>query len=386
MRLFSRTATEQLQRLERQEHRTVIEQLRAETASLQPDSRELHDAASMLSMDPSVNLEVDSILLRHPAYRKVYGHVGLSCSYMFLTQLNKLQYHVHRPAVVSLPTKDGTLTPSPVTPCETPNLVVKEVIQERHYQHRLQQLNGTAFNRGEKSNTHQTSWNEPQNLHADFHQVDNTTPSNCEKFNDIEREQGDLAYINGRSNELGSDEPASNNMSLDLLNPGSGLGVDFTKDVFNFEGSKSGARDGKISSPQSFSHLQNQKDIRSNSSGDLSYNADHETNQNMLKSRSIAPETRRNIRSPSIETDLYEASIQPRRSREHIEIRYQTAEIDPFDDPHTASSPNDIDPSSVTLELADKNPSSVNPNTEALQNIPTVYDHYTDTPYVILDL
>lgn len=30
----------------------------------------------MLSVDPSVNLELDPILLEHPVYRRVYGHVS----------------------------------------------------------------------------------------------------------------------------------------------------------------------------------------------------------------------------------------------------------------------------------------------------------------------
>ena len=75
MLCISRTATEQTQRLERADSRTVLENLRADTASLQPDQRELSDAASMLSVDPSVNLEVDSIILKHPAYEKAYGRV-----------------------------------------------------------------------------------------------------------------------------------------------------------------------------------------------------------------------------------------------------------------------------------------------------------------------
>ena len=46
-----------------------MEQLRAETASLHIDS----DAVSIFSLDPSINLEVDSILMKHPAYINAYG-------------------------------------------------------------------------------------------------------------------------------------------------------------------------------------------------------------------------------------------------------------------------------------------------------------------------
>ena len=85
-----RTATEQSQQLERRENRAVIERLRAETSSLQSNTKELHDAVSTLSLKPSVTLEVDSILLESLAYRKVYSH-----------------YMVHRPALQSLMTDDG---------------------------------------------------------------------------------------------------------------------------------------------------------------------------------------------------------------------------------------------------------------------------------------
>ena len=304
---------------------------------------------------------------------------------IIIYSVDQLQYHVHRPAVVPLPTKDEPLAPSPVIPSETPNIIVKEVIQERHYQHRLQQLDRTAFDHREDSYTHKTSRNEPQNF-ENCYGVKSTAPTTSEKIDDIKREQGDSAHIKGRSNELGHDEPASNDIGLYLRSTSSGLGVGFSKDVLSIEGSTSGARDGKGSFAQSFGHSQHQKDIGSNSSSEFSYNVDHETDQNAVKASPIVPATTRSIRSPSLETDLYEASIQLRRSMEHIEGRYQTAEMDPFDDPYNASSPYDIDPSSITLELAEKSPSNVNTDTEALQKIPTVYDHSTETMYVILDL
>jgi len=73
--LCSRTVTEQRQKLALEESRTIIENVRAETASLRYENGNFQDAASILSMDPSVNFDVDSILLRSPAYMRVYGNV-----------------------------------------------------------------------------------------------------------------------------------------------------------------------------------------------------------------------------------------------------------------------------------------------------------------------
>lgn len=67
-----RTATEQQKKLADEESRTIIKQVRAETATLALDSKDFQDAASMLSMELSTTLDVDSILLRSPAYRRVY--------------------------------------------------------------------------------------------------------------------------------------------------------------------------------------------------------------------------------------------------------------------------------------------------------------------------
>lgn len=72
-----RTATEKRQKLANEESRIIIEQVRAETASLALDSREFQDAASVLSLDPSVILDIDSILMKSPAYKRVYGDVRL---------------------------------------------------------------------------------------------------------------------------------------------------------------------------------------------------------------------------------------------------------------------------------------------------------------------
>lgn len=68
-----RTATEQKQQLANQETREIIEQVRAETMTLGLGESDLDDAISILSQDPSVHLDVDSILMKSPAYRRVYG-------------------------------------------------------------------------------------------------------------------------------------------------------------------------------------------------------------------------------------------------------------------------------------------------------------------------
>ena len=72
-----RTSTEKREILDNAESRTIIEQLRAETASLALDNIDFHDAASVLSLNPSVTLDIDSIILRSPAYKRVYGNARL---------------------------------------------------------------------------------------------------------------------------------------------------------------------------------------------------------------------------------------------------------------------------------------------------------------------
>ncbi|KAL8951800.1 MAG: hypothetical protein Q9222_002249 [Ikaeria aurantiellina] len=68
----SRTITEQMQRLEHAEARSVFDQVRADTASLTIGNKDLEDAASVLSFQPSIDLAVDEILLQHPAYKAAY--------------------------------------------------------------------------------------------------------------------------------------------------------------------------------------------------------------------------------------------------------------------------------------------------------------------------
>lgn len=61
--------------LEKAEARAVFEQVRADTASLTVGNKDLEDAVSVMSgYTPSVNFEVDDILMAHPAYQAAYGN------------------------------------------------------------------------------------------------------------------------------------------------------------------------------------------------------------------------------------------------------------------------------------------------------------------------
>ena len=71
-----RTATEQKQRLAKAESRVIIEQMREETMSLTVTESELDDARSTMSSTLSDQLDVHSILMKAPAYERVYGKVG----------------------------------------------------------------------------------------------------------------------------------------------------------------------------------------------------------------------------------------------------------------------------------------------------------------------
>ena len=75
-----RTATEQKQQLAKAESRTIIEQVRAETMTLGVEETDIDDAISVFSHDPSVHLDVDSILMKSPAYKRVYGEVRIGSS------------------------------------------------------------------------------------------------------------------------------------------------------------------------------------------------------------------------------------------------------------------------------------------------------------------
>ncbi|KAI4252834.1 MAG: hypothetical protein L6R42_007816, partial [Xanthoria sp. 1 TBL-2021] len=61
--------------LEKSEARAVFEQVRADTASLTVGNKDLEDAVSVMSgYTPSVNFEIDNILMAHPAYQAAYGN------------------------------------------------------------------------------------------------------------------------------------------------------------------------------------------------------------------------------------------------------------------------------------------------------------------------
>ncbi|KAL8927217.1 MAG: hypothetical protein Q9208_002393 [Pyrenodesmia sp. 3 TL-2023] len=106
-----RTVTEQMQRLERAEARSVFDKVRADTASLTVGNKDLEDTASILSMDPSVNFDMDDILLEHPAYIAVYGHRRP-------TVPPPLSTPVQSPSIAESPTKAEAHLP--VMPHRTP--------------------------------------------------------------------------------------------------------------------------------------------------------------------------------------------------------------------------------------------------------------------------
>ncbi|MCJ1477108.1 Ankyrin-2 [Lambiella insularis] len=72
-----RSISEQNEKLDQQETRSVFQQVQDSTASLQLEERDLQDAASILSENPSVNLDVDVILMNHPLYQRVYKNQNL---------------------------------------------------------------------------------------------------------------------------------------------------------------------------------------------------------------------------------------------------------------------------------------------------------------------
>ena len=70
------TAAEQRQKLEREDSRRIIEDVRAETATLGVESQDI-DRSSIYSDNPSVTFDVDSIIMKSPIYQKVYGSVRI---------------------------------------------------------------------------------------------------------------------------------------------------------------------------------------------------------------------------------------------------------------------------------------------------------------------
>ena len=94
-----RTEAEKRQRLENEESRTIMEQVRAETASLALENKDFQETASILSLDPSVTFDIDSILMQSPAYRRVYGGARR-----------------HRPPVTSADPTENSEQAAPPTP------------------------------------------------------------------------------------------------------------------------------------------------------------------------------------------------------------------------------------------------------------------------------
>lgn len=107
-----RTATEKRQKLATEESRTIIEQVRAETASLALDNMEFQDAASILSLDPSVTLDIDSILMKSPAYKRVYGEARLRMRPD--VSASPAGNSEQTPALIPPPILDETLQPPPL--------------------------------------------------------------------------------------------------------------------------------------------------------------------------------------------------------------------------------------------------------------------------------
>lgn len=95
-----------------EEIRSIIEHLRAETVSLALDNTAFPDAASVLSLDPSVNLDVDSILMKSPPYKRVYGGARLRLPPVANTSPTENSEHAARSA--STPSLNESLQPAPL--------------------------------------------------------------------------------------------------------------------------------------------------------------------------------------------------------------------------------------------------------------------------------
>lgn len=122
-----KTATEQRQRLERAESRRIIENVRVETQTLRTENKDFSDAASVLSLDPSVNFDFDAVLMRHPAYVTVYGEVSYSSTTCNRTTADLFPVQRPLPPVPKVPAQrtpppvpDRALKPPPVPPPPPP--------------------------------------------------------------------------------------------------------------------------------------------------------------------------------------------------------------------------------------------------------------------------
>ena len=107
-----RTATEKRQKLATEESRTIIEQVRVETASLAMENLDFQDAASVLSLDPSVTLDIDSILMKSPAYKRVYGDARLRMRPVI--SADSAENSEQAPGLAPPPILDKTLQPPPL--------------------------------------------------------------------------------------------------------------------------------------------------------------------------------------------------------------------------------------------------------------------------------
>ena len=115
-----RTATEKRQKLAAEESRTIMEQVRVETASLALDNMDLQDAGSVLSLDPSVTLDIDSILMKSPAYKRVYRNARLRVPPFISASPIETSDQATRPAPAYTPTETHPTPPLPPRPARKP--------------------------------------------------------------------------------------------------------------------------------------------------------------------------------------------------------------------------------------------------------------------------
>ena len=114
-----RTEAEKRQRLENEESRTIMEQVRAETASLALDNQDFQETASILSLDPSITFDIDSILMQSPAYRRVYGDARRYRPPLASADPTENGEQAARPTLIP-PLNEMTQPPLPSRPTHTP--------------------------------------------------------------------------------------------------------------------------------------------------------------------------------------------------------------------------------------------------------------------------
>ena len=110
-----RTEAEKRHKLGNEESRTIIEQMRAETVSLAMDNIEIKDDTSVLSLDPSVIFDIDSILMQSPAYKRVYGNARLRLS-STINANHVENFEANRPAHTPFPKEPLHPPPLPRRP------------------------------------------------------------------------------------------------------------------------------------------------------------------------------------------------------------------------------------------------------------------------------